>query len=111
MAVEVCGTVSEAARGADGLINCTPLGMAGHPGTAVPAALMVGKTWAFDAVYTPVETAFLKAARTAGLAVMSGYELYFHQGVDAFRLFTGRSVDQAALRNLLAAHEIERAPP
>jgi shikimate dehydrogenase len=109
MGVDVCGSLGEAARGADGLINCTPLGMAGHPGTAVPAALMVGKKWAFDAVYTPVETEFLKKARTAGLAVMSGYELYFHQGVDAFRLFTGREVDQTALRDVLAEPETERA--
>ena len=32
---------------------------------------------------------------------MSGYELFFHQGVDAFRIFTGVEVDQAALRQAL----------
>ena len=108
LVAEVCASMGEAASGADGLINCTPLGMAGHPGSAVPAALMPGRNWAFDAVYTPVETEFLKQARAAGLAVMSGHELYFHQGVDAFRLFTGRDVDQPALRNILAAHELAR---
>jgi shikimate dehydrogenase len=108
MAVEVCGSIEEAADGADGLINSTPLGMTGHPGTAVPAALMNTAQWAFDAVYTPVETEFLKDARAAGLQVMSGYELYFHQGVDAFRLFTGREVDQTALRDILARRETER---
>ena len=111
MAVEVCGSIGDAADGADGLVNCTPLGMAGQPGTAVPAALMDRAAWAFDAVYTPVETEFLKDARAAGLEVMSGYELYFHQGVDAFRLFTGRQVDQTALRNVLAERETERADP
>lgn len=105
MAVEVCGTIGEAADGADGLVNCTPLGMAGQPGTAVPAALMAGAAWAFDAVYTPVETEFLRDARAADLEVMSGYELYFHQGVDAFKLFTGRDVDQGRLRNVLAQTE------
>jgi shikimate dehydrogenase len=105
MVVEVCGRIEEAADGADGLINCTPLGMTGHPGTAVPAALMDRARWAFDAVYTPVETEFFKDARAAGLQVMSGYELYFHQGVDAFRLFTGKNVDQAALRDVLAQTE------
>ncbi len=111
MAVEVCGSIGEAADGAGGLVNCTPLGMAGQPGTAVPAALMEGATWAFDAVYTPVETEFLRDARAADLEVMSGYELYFHQGVDAFRLFTGRDIDQAALRGVLAERETERVHP
>ena len=105
MIVEVCDSIAEAADGADGLINCTPLGMAGQPGTAVPADLMGAAAWAFDAVYTPVETEFLEHARAAGLAVMSGYELYFHQGVDAFRLFTGRDVDQGRLRHVLAQSE------
>jgi shikimate dehydrogenase len=111
MAVEVCGSIAEAADGSDGLVNCTPLGMAGQPGSAVPADLMDGATWAFDAVYTPVETAFLDDARAAGLAVMSGYELYFHQGVDAFRLFTGHAVDQGRLRDVLTMRETEKAHP
>lgn len=105
MAVEVCDSMTEAADGADGLINCTPLGMAGHPGTAVPPGLMESAAWAFDAVYTPVETPFIEDARAAGLEVMSGYELYFHQGVDAFRLFTGRDVDLGRLRDVLAQTE------
>ena len=111
MAVEVCDSIGEAANGAQGLVNCTPLGMAGNPGTAIPAALMDKAHWAFDAVYTPVETEFLKNARSARLEIMSGYELYFHQGVDAFRLFTGRDVDQAALREVLRRLETEPAQP
>jgi shikimate dehydrogenase len=43
---------------------------------------------------------------------MSGYELFFHQGVDAFRIFTGREVDQEKLRTALAyAHGTELAAP
>lgn len=54
--------------------------------------------WAFDAVYTPVETQFLNDARATNLEVMSGYELYFHQGVDAFRLFTRQQMRNALLQ-------------
>jgi shikimate dehydrogenase len=32
---------------------------------------------------------------------MSGYELFIGQGVDAFRLFTGRDVDYTTMRNAL----------
>jgi len=86
----------------DGVINCTPLGMAQYPGSAVPLALLDKQTWAFDAVYTPLETTFLQAARAAGLVILSGYELFFYQGVDAFKHFTGYDVDETALRRALS---------
>jgi len=42
------------------------------------------------------------AAQAAGLQVLSGYELFFHQGVDAFRIFAGRMpAGLAQLRRLL----------
>ncbi len=92
-----------AAAGADGFANCTPLGMVGHEGTAVPDELLRDKAgaWAFDAVYTPSDTRFLRAAGAAGLRVMSGYELFISQGVDAFERFCGRRVDEETLRRLL----------
>ncbi|MEO3432013.1 shikimate dehydrogenase [Inquilinus sp. CAU 1745] len=107
MRVTVAGSVGEAVSDADGVVNCTPLGMVGYPGSAIPKPLLAGRSWAFDAVYTPVETEFLQDARSKGLEVMSGYELFFHQGVDAFRIFTGCEVDQAALK---AALDRDRAP-
>ena len=78
---------------------------AGYPGSAIPKALIGRQRWAFDAVYTPVDTRFLNDCRDVGLEVISGYELFFHQGVDAFRLFTGQEVDPAALRKELAQSE------
>lgn len=87
---------------ATGVVNCTPLGMDGNPGSAVPARLLGGQRWAFDAVYTPVETEFKQQAEAAGLDVLSGYELFFHQGIQAFELFTGRKPgDLAFLRRRL----------
>jgi shikimate dehydrogenase len=86
----------------DGVINCTPLGMVQYPGSAIPLDLLSKQTWAFDAVYTPLETTFLQAAKAAGLIVLSGYELFFYQGVDAFKHFTGYDVDETALRRALS---------
>lgn len=110
-AMMVCHSpsIEAAADGADGLVNATPLGMAGHPGTAIPKAAIDGAAWAFDAVYTPVDTAFLRDAAAVGVEIMSGYELFYHQGVDAFRLFTGMAVEAAALRAALAGATAERA--
>lgn len=101
------GTEAQAAvAGAQGLINCTPVGMVGYPGTPLPAAAMAGAVWAFDAVYTPADTQFLTDAAAAGLAVISGWELFFWQGVHAWDLFAGLPLDRDALRAaLLAAPE------
>jgi len=90
-----------AADGADGLINCTPVGMVGYGGTPLPATAMAGAAWAFDAVYTPVDTQFLQEAAAQGLTIISGYELFFGQGIDAWTLFSGHPVDKAALRRAL----------
>ena len=35
------------------------------------------------------------------LEILSGYELFFYQGVDAFEIFTGVPVDEARLRAVL----------
>jgi len=49
----------------------------------------------------PLATNFLQDANAAGLQTISGYELFFHQLVHAFRHFTGRDVDEMALRKAL----------
>ena len=95
------GRLDEAVRGVRGLVNCTPVGMAGYHGTPIPRSLMRGAVWAFDAVYTPVRTRFLADAKAAGLDTLTGYELYFHQGADGFEIFAGEPVDRARLRRAL----------
>ncbi len=94
---------SAAMAEADGIINCTPLGMVGHPGSPVPEKALAGRHWAFEAIYTPVDTLFKQQAEAAGIAVLSGYELFFNQGIQAFRIFTGRlPPDLAMLRTAIA---------
>jgi shikimate dehydrogenase len=101
LAVRACASVDEATDGADGLLNCTPMGAYYAPGTAVPARLIGKQGWAFDAVYTPIETEFMLAARARGLEILSGFELFFYQGVDAYEIFCGRRVNEDALRAAL----------
>lgn len=94
--------IDTAVERADGVLNCTPIGMVGYPGTPVPRHLLAGRSWAFDAVYTPVETLFKSNAEANCLQVMSGCELFFNQGVQAFRIFTGREPENLGrLRDLL----------
>jgi shikimate dehydrogenase len=93
------GGLKDAARKADGLLNGTPLGMFQHPGNAFPVDAIGGQRWAFDAVYTPLETEFLKCAKAKSIDILSGYDLFLFQGFDAFTIFTGVTVDaEAAMR-------------
>lgn len=91
----------EALAGCDGVVNGTPLGMAGYAGSPVPAGAFPRAAWAFDAVYTPVKTPFRAQAISAGTAFLSGWELFFWQGLHAFHLFTGHDPDAGALRAAL----------
>ena len=103
--IEIATDPVEAAKTADGIINCTPLGMVGIGGSPLPRSAMGDARWAFDAVYTPVETEFLQDAKAAGLTVISGYELFFGQGIDAWQIFTGVDLDTAALRAAIQEDE------
>jgi shikimate dehydrogenase len=82
----------------DGVVNATPVGMDGKPGNPVPDWAIGTASWAFDAVYTPRNTEFLTAAAAHGLGVLSGWELFFHQGLDAWTIFSGHRADVAELR-------------
>lgn len=90
--------VAAAARGVDGLVNATPVGMFKHPGMPLPADVIGGQGWAFDAVYTPLRTEFIQQCDGAGLAVITGFELFLFQGLDAFRCFTGITVEPEEVR-------------
>jgi shikimate dehydrogenase len=89
VAIRLCDSVAQALDGAGVLVNGTPVGML--PNTASPVApeLLHEDLWVADAVYTPLWTPLLRAARARGARVMTGRELCIEQAVDAFRLFTG----------------------
>jgi quinate/shikimate dehydrogenase (NAD+) len=89
MDVRVAASVAEALKGAGGIINGTPIGMLPNRDSPVPADLLRADMYVADAVYTPLWTPLLTAARAAGCRMMTGRELCIHQAVDAFRLFTG----------------------
>lgn len=96
--IDVGSDAGGLSKGASGLINCTPIGMDGYPGTPLDRRFMAGASWAFDAVYTPLHTVFLGDAGKEGLQTISGYELFIGQGVDAWHIFTGLPLDEDRLR-------------
>jgi shikimate dehydrogenase len=88
---------------ADGLVNATALGMAQYPGSSIAPALMGGRRWAFDAVYTPTNTEFLLAATEAGLNVISGFDLFRHMAIGSVEAYTGIRQDAEKTLAKLAA--------
>ncbi|MCK1721757.1 shikimate dehydrogenase [Bradyrhizobium sp. 141] len=85
----VAASVEEALDGATGLVNGTPVGMLPNRDTPVPAVLLRSDLWVADAVYSPLITPLLAAARDKGARIMTGRELAIYQAADAFELFTG----------------------
>ncbi|MDW6005239.1 shikimate dehydrogenase family protein [Vibrio mangrovi] len=94
--------IDACARQCDGLVNATPIGHYTMPGSLFPAELLGSQSWAFDAVYTPVMTQFLTDAQAAGLTLITGFELFLYQGIDAFEFFTGVKVDPEVVRSYFA---------
>ena len=88
---------------ADGLVNCTPVGMAKLPGTPLPVALLRPALWVSEIVYFPLETALLRAARAIGCRTLDGGGMAVFQAVGAFRLFTGLEPDAARMQRHFAA--------
>jgi shikimate dehydrogenase len=78
---------------ANGIVNCTPVGMPAHPGSAVPAALLRPDLWVADIVYTPLETQLLRDATNAGCRTLDGGRMAVFQAARAFEIFTGRVAD------------------
>lgn len=88
---------------ADGLVHCTPVGMAAHPGLPLDIGLLEPRHWLADIVYRPIETALVSGARAKGCRVLDGGRMAVGQAADAFRLFTGRDADPGRMR----AHFLE----
>ena len=95
---------------ADGLVHCTPVGMAAHPGVPLNLDLLESRHWVADIVYRPIETELVRGARAKGCEVLDGGRMAVGQAADAFRIFTGLEADPDRMRahflELVAAEEV-----
>jgi 3-dehydroquinate dehydratase / shikimate dehydrogenase len=85
----------------DIVVNATPLGMRGELETETPASAeqVRGVRLAYDLVYNPLETQFLREARQAGCETVGGLEMLIAQAVEQFRLWTEKEPDVKAMRD------------
>lgn len=83
---------SEAVRGCDLLVNCTPLGMRHSPAerdVPVDASLISPQSLVFDLVYNPAVTPLMEAAAARGARTAGGLAMLVYQAAASFRLWTG----------------------
>lgn len=88
-------------EGYDIVINATPLGTSGAQEAETPAtaAQLRGARLAYDLVYNPAETEFLREAREAGCEFIGGLEMLVTQAAEQFRLWTGAVAPEEVMRD------------
>jgi shikimate dehydrogenase len=84
---------------ADGLVHCTPVGMAAHPGVPLDLDLLEPRHWVADIVYRPIDTELVRGAHAKGCEVLDGGRMAVGQAADAFRIFTGLEPDPDRMRS------------
>lgn len=83
------------------VVNTTPLGMKGkfEEETPYPAESFAARSGvAYDIVYTPLRTRFLREAEAAGWRTVSGLGMFIAQADFQFGIWTGRGLPEAAVR-------------
>ncbi len=71
------------------LVNSSPLGMTGQPPLDLDLSPLPDDAVVYDIVYSPLETALLKAAKARSLETVDGLEMLVGQAAIAFELFFG----------------------
>ncbi|OGP66479.1 MAG: hypothetical protein A2W27_04480 [Deltaproteobacteria bacterium RBG_16_44_11] len=76
---------------ADGLINTTPVGMYPHKDESpIATAALKGYKYVMDVIYNPLKTKLLREAQEQGCQIISGLDMFVHQGAQQILLWTGK---------------------
>ncbi|HUX28546.1 MAG TPA: shikimate dehydrogenase [Terracidiphilus sp.] len=81
----------------DVLINSTPCGMKGNKQPLPIAENELNAGIVFDMVYNPLETPLIKLAKSRGIPVVSGLEMFVQQGARQFEIWTGKPAPEAEM--------------
>lgn len=108
--IAAAASAEDAAREAELIVNCTPVGMAGGPrGLPLNPRRIRPGAFVYDIVANPPQTPLLAAARSRGCRTLGGLPMLVCQGAASFRLWTGQEppleVMMAAARRALGCAE------
>ncbi|MFZ2022710.1 MAG: shikimate dehydrogenase [Terracidiphilus sp.] len=93
----------------DAIINTTPCGMTGIKQQLPVKESELNASLVFDMVYTPLETPLLKLAKSRGLAVISGVEMFVQQGARQFEIWTGKPAPENEMLRVVELELRKRA--
>lgn len=85
---------------ADFIINATSVGQHDKKAPYKIRKLKKGAV-VYDIIYNPAKTPFLKLAQKKGARIMNGLDMLIYQGMESFRLWTGRKSDYGAIKKAL----------
>jgi 3-dehydroquinate dehydratase/shikimate dehydrogenase len=85
----------------DVLINATPCGMAGNKQSLPIEANELNASLVFDMVYNPLETPLLKLAKSRGIHVVTGLEMFVQQGARQFEIWTAKPAPEAEMMRVV----------
>lgn len=74
----------------DVIVNATPVGMQGLKPQHILEPKEINARLVFDLVYNPIETPLIRMAREKGIPVVTGVEMFVHQGARQFEIWTGK---------------------
>lgn len=83
----------------DIVVNTTVLGMSGELEQRTPATAdqLRGARLAYDLVYNPPETQFLREAKQVDCETLGGLSMFVAQAAEQFRLWTGREAPNSVM--------------
>ena len=92
----------------DAIINATPAGMHPHDGISPLAARELNCSLVMDLIYRPRQTKLLSLAAKAGIATISGVEMFLAQGIAQWEHWMKARAPEAKMRQaVLAALQAE----
>jgi 3-dehydroquinate dehydratase / shikimate dehydrogenase len=91
----------------DVMINATPCGMNGTKQALPIAENELNAGLVFDMVYNPLETPLLKLAKSRGIPVTSGLEMFVQQGARQFEIWTGKPAPESEMMRVVE-HELRK---
>lgn len=89
-------------RGADLIVNATPLGMRESDPMPMPEGSFRQGQVVYDVIYNPARTKTLAAAEAAGAKAVNGLGMLLYQGVLAFEHWLGKTPPADVMRAALA---------
>jgi shikimate dehydrogenase len=84
----------------DFIVNCTSVGLHGKDMPYRIDKIKKG-IFVYDIIYNPKCTEFLKRAKARGAKILNGLDMLIYQGMESFKLWTGRKSDYALIKQKL----------